>query len=100
MLAAGTLLAFTAGWAWSGVLIFLVVRRHPSSPAVASGILSLGTYDGGVFSPPAFGAAVEWAGYRAAWWGAAAALLGAAVLVFTAGRADAPAPLTDRISDT
>lgn len=83
-LAVGTLLVFASGWAWPGLFHYAIVRRNPSAPATASGITGTGQFAGGIFGPLGFGFVVERFSYATAWLGVAAAMAGAAVLVFVA----------------
>lgn len=77
----GVPLAFGAGWAWPGLFNLSVVRAAPTAPGRATGITQTGTYLGGAVGPILFGAMAEAAGFRAAWWLAAALGAGAAVAV-------------------
>ncbi len=85
VLAAGTVLAFAAGWGWPGLFNFAVVRHNRSAPAAATGITQTGVYVGAVIGPPGFGWLVEHVSYTSAWLAAAGALIVAACLV-TVGR--------------
>jgi MFS family permease len=81
VLLVATVLAFTAGWGWPGLLLFAVVRASPASPGKATGVVIVGTSTGGVVGPTVFGFLVEHAGYATAWRAAAFALLLGAVCV-------------------
>ena len=52
---AGSLIAFTFGWGWSGLFTFAVVRRNPAAPAAATGITMTGIYVGAAAGPALFG---------------------------------------------
>ncbi|MFC7549091.1 MFS transporter [Plantactinospora sp. GCM10030261] len=85
-LVAGVTLGFGLGWAWPGLLNFAVVRLHPQAPAAATSITQTGVYAGGCLGPLGLGAVAGHAGYPAMWWGAAVAMLLAAVLMLTGRR--------------
>lgn len=85
-LAAGTFLAFAAGWAWPGVLQYGIVRASPGAPARATGIVLAGTSCGGVIGPPVFGWLAEHIGYAVAWRTAGSAL-GVSAICMLAGDA-------------
>lgn len=76
-----TVLAFTAGWGWFGLLMFAVVQDSPSAPAQATALVIAGVSAGGTLGPPVFGLLVQHAGYLTAWGAAAAALVVAAIFV-------------------
>jgi MFS family permease len=81
LLVVGVVVAFAAGWGWTGLLSFAVVRDYPASPAAATGITQAGLYLGGVIGPIGFGLIVEHGSYAAAWSAASAVLLAAGVLI-------------------
>lgn len=54
-LALGTVLAFGAGWGWTGVALFVAIRMYARTPAVAAGMVGTGLCLGGVVGPPAHG---------------------------------------------
>jgi len=76
-----TLLAFTGGWGYQGLILLAVARTNPGAPASAMAIVRIGPNTGAVVGPLAFGALVEAAGYQAAWAFAAGASLAAVILV-------------------
>lgn len=80
VLVAGTLLAFGAGWGWTGLHNFAVVRGNPQAPAAATSVTQTGILLGGVVGPFLFGLVVVRSGYALAWGGAAAFSLLAALL--------------------
>lgn len=82
----GTLVAFSLGWAWPGLLIFAVVRVARGRVVSSASALQAGAFVGGAAGPPAFGVLVTTHGYPAAWHIAAAVLILAAVLVLLARR--------------
>jgi predicted MFS family arabinose efflux permease len=80
-LVVGTLVAFTAGWGWPGLIQLAVVSEHMRAPAAASGIAHAGALTGGLLGPIVFGQIVTAAGYQAAWTAVAAvALCGGSLL--------------------
>lgn len=81
VLAIATVLAFAAGWGWTGLFNFAVVRWNRAAPASATGITQAGIFIGGVIGPLAFGALAEHVSYAVAWWSGAVWLLAAAGLV-------------------
>lgn len=50
----GSVLLFGAGWGWSGLFHFAVVRSHPTAPAAATGIILTGLSAGSSAGPVAF----------------------------------------------
>ncbi len=77
----GGLIAFAAGWGWSGLFTFAVVKRNPSAPAAATGITQVGKLVGSALGPAAFGWLADNASYGAAWWATTGSLVFAAALV-------------------
>ena len=81
LLVPGSLLAFAAGWGWTGLLIFYVAGAHEALAARATAFIEAGTLIGGVVGPAIFGSMVEQWSFGVAWIGAAiAAAAGAAVI--------------------
>jgi cyanate permease len=76
----GALLAFGAGWGWSGLLTFSVVHAYPHAPAAATGISQGGMFVGAALGPPLFGLLADRGSFHAAWYAAAAATGCAALL--------------------
>lgn len=83
LLFVGTVVAFGAGWGWSGLLSSSVVKLNPQAPALASGVMHTGTYSGGVIGPLLFGVTVERTSYAVAWSGGGGALVIAASLILS-----------------
>jgi MFS family permease len=79
-------LAFATGWAWPGLFNLAVVRVNPNAPGAATGITQTGTYFGAVVGPVLFGVVAERLSFRAAWLGAAAMALLAAMTILGARR--------------
>jgi predicted MFS family arabinose efflux permease len=80
---AGSLIAFTFGWGWSGLFTFAVVRRNPAAPAAATGITMTGIYVGAAAGPALFGLVAE-TSFTVAWVIMSAALGLGAVLMTVA----------------
>lgn len=85
LLVPAVVLAFGAGWGWTGLFVLAVVRTHPEAPARATGITQTGAYVGGMLGPFAFGLLAVGASYRAAWT-AAAVVAGLSSLGMLVGR--------------
>lgn len=80
---AGSLLAYGAGWTFTGLLHYAVVRDNRGVAASATGILQTGLSLGAAAGPLIFGLLVAVHSYGAAWIGTAAmSLLGAVFLRF------------------
>lgn len=79
----GALLAFSAGWGWTGLLNFAVLRRNTNAPAAASGIIQAGAAAGGTVGPLIFGAIAVGVSFPAAWtFAAGLAAAASALLMF------------------
>ena len=72
---AGTILIFTLGWSWPGLLTFAVVRLHPTAPARATSYTQTGVFAGGATGPLVLGLLVSAGSYRLAWSVAAVAMV-------------------------
>jgi predicted MFS family arabinose efflux permease len=86
MAIAGGLLTLGAGWGWTGLVFLSAVRADPSAPAAAAGIVLAGLSTGGALGPIAFGLLASNAGYPAAWWATAGAMLVGTGAIGTADR--------------
>lgn len=76
------ILAFSAGWGWSGLLSMAVVLENMSVPAFATAVTHAGGFLGSAIGPVVFGYLAGRAGYEVAWLSAAfAACLGGAVML-------------------
>lgn len=64
---AGVLVGFTGGWGWQGLTSLIAVRRHPDTPAAASGLVFSGVYVGTIAGPPLIGHVATAFSYRSAW---------------------------------
>lgn len=81
----GALLGYGAGWAWTGLFHFAVVKDNRLSAASATGFVQTGLSLGAAGGPLTFGAIAELTSYRTAWL-ATAALSLAGALAIQAGR--------------
>jgi predicted MFS family arabinose efflux permease len=77
----GGLLGFTAGWGWSGLFTFAVVKDNPEAPATAWGIVQTGKFMGAAVGPILFGLLADRVSFSAAYWMSTIALVGAAGLM-------------------
>lgn len=80
-LIAGGLLVFTAGWGWSGLFTFTIVKDNPEAPAAAWGIVQTGKFTGAAVGPILFGFVTDRVSFSAAYSMSAIALVGAAALM-------------------
>jgi len=60
------MVAFGIGWGWPGLLMFNVIRRFPTIPGRASGVIQSSAFIGGIIGPFTFGVIVAAAGFTAA----------------------------------
>lgn len=84
--AVGTTLAWGAGWGWTGLFHYGIVRTNPSAPALASGVILTGLFGGSVAGPPLFGAGVTLIGWDASWQLCGACFFVAAAVLVLADR--------------
>jgi predicted MFS family arabinose efflux permease len=77
----GGLLGFTAGWGWSGLFTFAVVKDNPEAPATAWGIVQTGKFTGAAIGPILFGLVADRVSFSAAYWMSTIALFSAAGLM-------------------
>jgi hypothetical protein len=82
----GTIMAFGAGWGWTGLFHLAVVRLRPRAPAAASGAASTALFLGSIVGPAGFGTLASMTSFRLAWIVAGAWLLVAALGVHLAGQ--------------
>lgn len=86
----GGLVAFAAGWGWSGLFTFAVVKDNPDAPAAATGITQAGKLVGAAAGPAAFGLLADNWSYGIAWWATTAALVvAAAMMLYVRGQRSA-----------
>lgn len=77
------LVAFSAGWGWSGLLSMAVVLDNMTVPAFATAVTHTGGFLGSAVGPLAFGYMAAAAGYEVAWLSTAfAACLGGVLILF------------------
>jgi predicted MFS family arabinose efflux permease len=75
------LLAFTAGWAWPGLVLYAVPQISGGAPSRTVGLVQGAASAGAALGPAAFGSVIGAAGYGVAWLSAAACcLLGAGLI--------------------
>jgi len=77
----GGLIGFTAGWGWSGIFTFAVVKDNPEAPAAAWGVAQTGKFLGAAIGPLLFGVVADSVSFDAAFWMSTVALLIAAGLI-------------------
>ena len=77
----GGFIGFTAGWGWSGLFTFAVVKDNPEAPAAAWGVAQTGKFLGAAIGPLVFGIVADRVSFDAAFWMATVALLTAAGLI-------------------
>jgi predicted MFS family arabinose efflux permease len=77
----GGLLVFSAGWGWSGLFTFTVVKDNPEAPAAAWGIAQTGKFLGAAIGPILFGLIADRVSFSAAYWVSTMALIVAAALM-------------------
>lgn len=77
----GGTIAFAAGWGWSGLFTFAVVKDNPDAPAAATGITQVGKLVGAALGPAVFGWLADSVSYRTAWWMITGTLVVAASLL-------------------
>jgi MFS family permease len=83
----GSIVAFVAGWGWTGLFHLSIVRTRPAAPAAASGFTSTGARIGGMVGPALFGAVLTVSTFGWAWIVAGSLLGAAAVTAALAARA-------------
>ncbi|WP_323959503.1 MFS transporter [Arthrobacter sp. JZ12] len=79
LMVAGTLLAYSAGWTWPGLLHFAVVRDNRLAAASATGVVQTGLSLGAAGGPLLFGLLVSATSYSTAWVVAGVVALAAAL---------------------
>ena len=78
---AGGVLAYGAGWAWTGLFHFAVIRDNRGAAASVTGFVQTGLSLGAASGPLLFGVVAQTWSYSAAWFTAAALSLAGAVTV-------------------
>lgn len=87
VLTAATVLTFSIGWAWPGLLQQATLALHPTQVARAISWIQQGTYVGALIGPLVFGLVVEASSFTVAWLVTAGAATAAAVVVLAGLRA-------------
>lgn len=93
LFALGAVLAYGAGWGWTGLTHYLVVDDYSSFPERATGVLITGFAFGSSSGPLVFGQVAARFGYQGVWMSSILVTLLAAVVMWIAWRitpADAP----------
>jgi predicted MFS family arabinose efflux permease len=75
------LLAFGAGWGWTGLFNFAVVISNRKAPAAATGVTQVGASAGSAIGPLLFGLVVEATSFGTAYLATATLALVAAATV-------------------
>ena len=89
----GGLLVFSAGWGWSGLFTFTVVKDNPEAPAAAWGIAQTGKFVGAGVGPILFGLIAVRVSFSAAYWVATTALvLAAGLMIYVRNHRPARSP--------
>lgn len=83
VLTAATVLTFSIGWAWPGLLQQATISLHPTQIARAISWMQQGTYVGALIGPLLFGLVVEFSSFTVAWLVTAVAATAAAAVVLT-----------------
>ncbi|MBT2228977.1 MFS transporter [Nonomuraea sp. NEAU-A123] len=79
----GAVLAFSAGWGWTGLLLATAIRLLPGRAENAGHLVQVGLYSGATVAPFGFSALAAALGFTGAALVAAAAALAAAALIAT-----------------
>lgn len=99
----GGFVALSFGWAWTGLLVFTVVRRYPHAPGLASSVIIGGFNLGSVLGPLLFGILIEQVANSTAFGITSGWTLLAALAAYTGSarlRRVAPVPMTPDLSTT
>ena len=95
----GGFIGFTAGWGWSGLFTFAVVKDNPEAPAAAWGVAQTGKFLGAATGPLLFGVVADRVSFDAAFWMATVALLTAAGLIlYVRGQRGTPPTTQNRFA--
>ena len=82
----GACLAYGAGWAWTGLFHFAIVKDNRRAAASATGFVQTGLSLGAACGPLSFGLLAEATSYRSAWLATAGLSLLAALVIRTGRR--------------
>lgn len=63
----GSILAFGAGWGWTGLYHLAIIRLRPHAPAAATGAATTALFVGAVAGPWGFGTLASATSYQLAW---------------------------------
>lgn len=74
-------LAYSVGWGWAGLLVYVIVRRYHYAPAAATGVVQSGIFLGAMVGPLVYGAVIDTLGFELAWRIASLGYFGAAILM-------------------
>jgi MFS family permease len=78
---AGSLLAYGAGWTWTGLFHYAIVKDNRLTAAAATGFVQTGLSLGAALGPLAFGVVASATSYRTAWlWNAVLTLVAAVTI--------------------
>ncbi len=83
--------AFATGWAWPGLMTFIVVNANRTTAATSSGVTQAGVFVGAGLGPLMVGLVAERASFAVVWAVVAAASVAAAGIVLAVGRSASPA---------
>lgn len=67
LLVLGSVLAFSLGWGWPGLLFYAVMKARPDAPAAATAIVQAGGLGGAALGPLVAGWVVGQAGWTVTW---------------------------------
>lgn len=96
LLVPGALLAFGAGWGWSGLFHYGTILHHPLAPGHATGISLAGLASGAAVGPLLFGALAQRFGYGPAWAVAAVLVVVASGVILWGAQRMGPSPVPMR----
>lgn len=78
---AGVVVAYAAGWGWTGILSLAVVSAYARTPGAATGTVQAGGAAGGIVGPVLVGSLAEHLSYQHAWGVAALLVVGGCLLL-------------------
>lgn len=67
----GAILAYAAGWGWTGLFHYTVVSQNPTTPATSTGVIQTGLSFGAGMGPLVMGVVAQTFSYPAGWYTAA-----------------------------
>lgn len=92
LLLPGALLAFGAGWGWSGLFHYGTILHHPLAPGHATGVSLAGLASGAALGPLLFGALAQRFGFGTAWAVAAVLVTVGSGVIWWGAQRMAPSP--------